>query len=131
MLHDATEFTYQREKSEAIGITKSINSGWDKEGRLRSHTVCGITMHSSLAITTEGLPLELAAIKFWTRSKFKGTAALKRKIDPTPVPIEQKESIRPIAPRLGGKLLTAARGTEMEDPTDIRKPVRRPVGVHL
>jgi len=94
MLHDTTEFTYQREKSEAIGITKSINSGWDKEGRLRSHTVCGIMMHSSLAITTEGLPLGLAAIKFWTRSKFKGTAALKRKINPTRVPIEQKESVR-------------------------------------
>ena len=27
MLHDTTEFTYQRERSEAIGITKSINSG--------------------------------------------------------------------------------------------------------
>jgi hypothetical protein len=36
----------------------------------------------------------LAAIKFWTRSKFKGTNALKRKINPTRVPIEQKESIR-------------------------------------
>lgn len=42
-----TEFSYQREKSEAIGITKSINSGRDKAGRLRSHTVCGILMHSS------------------------------------------------------------------------------------
>jgi hypothetical protein len=30
VLHDTTEFTYQREKSEAIGITKSINSGRDK-----------------------------------------------------------------------------------------------------
>lgn len=27
VLHDTTEFSYQREKSEAIGITKSINSG--------------------------------------------------------------------------------------------------------
>src|SRR5258707_9810559 len=51
-------------------------------------------MHSSLAISTDGLPLGLAAIKFWTRDKFKGTAALKRKINPTRVPIEQKESIR-------------------------------------
>jgi hypothetical protein len=94
VLHDTTEFTYQREKSEAIGITKSINSGRDKAGRLRSHTVCGILMHSSLAVTTEGLPLGLAAIKFWTRKKFKGTAALKRKINPTRIPIEKKESIR-------------------------------------
>jgi hypothetical protein len=94
VLHDTTEFSYQREKSEAIGITKSINSGRDKAGRLRSHTVCGILMHSSLAVTTEGLPLGLTAVKFWTRKKFKGTAALKKKINPTRVPIEKKESVR-------------------------------------
>lgn len=94
VLHDTTEFTYRREKSEAIGITKSINSGRDKAGRLRSHTVCGILMHSSLTVTTEGLPLGLAAVKFWTRRKFKGAAALKKKINPTRVPIEKKESIR-------------------------------------
>ena len=94
VLHDTTEFSYQRENSGAIGITKSINSGRDKAGRLRSHTVCGILMHSSLAVTTEGLPLGLTAVKFWTRKKFKGTAALKKKINPTRVPIEKKESIR-------------------------------------
>jgi Transposase DNA-binding len=94
VLHDTTEFTYQREKSGAVGITKSINSGRDKAGRLRSHTVCGILMHASLAVTTEGLPLGLAAVKFWTRKKFKGTAALKKKINPTRIPIEKKESIR-------------------------------------
>ncbi|WP_316215157.1 IS4 family transposase [Bradyrhizobium sp. SZCCHNR2035] len=94
VLHDTTEFSYQREDTTAIGITKSINSGRDKAGRLRSHTVCGILMHSSLAVTIEGLPLGLTAIKFWTRKKFKGTAALKKKINPTRVPIEKKESIR-------------------------------------
>ncbi len=51
-------------------------------------------MHASLAVTAEGLPLGLAAIKFWTRSKFKGTNALKRKVNPTRVPIEAKESVR-------------------------------------
>ncbi len=51
-------------------------------------------MHSSLAVTVEGLPLGLAAIKFWTRSKFKGANALKKKINPTRVPIEAKESVR-------------------------------------
>ncbi|WP_249784605.1 transposase DNA-binding-containing protein [Bradyrhizobium sp. IC3195] len=76
VLHDTTEFSCQREKSEAIGITKSINSGRDKAGRLRSHTVCGILMHSSHAVTIEGVPLGLAVVKFWTRKKFKGTAAL-------------------------------------------------------
>jgi hypothetical protein len=94
VLHDTTEFSYQREDSKAIGITKNVNSGKDKAGRVRPHTVCGILMHSSLAVTTEGLPLGLTAVKFWTRKKFKGTAALKKKINPTRVPIEKKESIR-------------------------------------
>jgi hypothetical protein len=51
-------------------------------------------MHSSLAVTPEGLPLGLTAIKFWSRKKFKGANALKKKINPTRVPIEEKESIR-------------------------------------
>lgn len=71
-----------------------MNSGKDKDGRFRMHTVCGLLMHSSLAITTEGLALGLGAVKFRTRKKFKGTAALKRKVNPTRVPIEQKESVR-------------------------------------
>ncbi len=45
-------------------------------------------------MTTKGLPLGLAAIKFWSRNKFKGCNALKRKINPTRVPIEKKESFR-------------------------------------
>lgn len=94
MLHDTTEFSYRQERPEAIGITKSIKSGKDKEGRLRIHTVCGIMMHSSLAVTSDGLPLGLAVVKFWTRDKFKGTAVLKRSINRTRVPIQQKESVR-------------------------------------
>ncbi len=94
VLQDTTEFTFQREHSVAVGITYSVNSGKDKAGRYRMHTVCGLLMHSSLAVTTDGLPLGLAAIKFWNRQKFKGTAALKRKINPTRLPIEQKESFR-------------------------------------
>jgi len=94
MLHDTTEFSYQRERPEAIGITKSINSGRDKEGRLRTHTVCGIMMHSSLAVTADGLPLGLAAVKILDPREVQRNAALKRKINPTRVPIEQKESIR-------------------------------------
>ena len=41
------------------------------------HTVCGILVHPSLAVTPGGLPLGLAGIKLWTRKKFKGTNALK------------------------------------------------------
>jgi len=94
VLHDTTEFTYQRNDVAAIGITKVTNSGRDKDGRVRAHTVCGVMMHSSLVVTLAGLPLGLAAVKFWTRKKFKGTRALKRKINPTRVPIEEKESYR-------------------------------------
>ncbi|MER9390227.1 hypothetical protein [Mesorhizobium sp. M0435] len=94
VLQDTTEFTLQRERSEGIGITYRVNSGKDKAGRFRMHTVCGLSMHSSLAVTLDGLPLVLSAIKFWTRTKFKGTAALNKKINPTRVPIEEKESFR-------------------------------------
>jgi Transposase DNA-binding/Transposase DDE domain len=94
ILHDTTEFSYTRESVQPIGILHKSFAGRGKDGRPRLHTVCGILMHSSLAITTEGLPLGLVAIKFWTRSKFKGTNALKRKVNPTRVPIEAKESVR-------------------------------------
>jgi hypothetical protein len=93
ILHDTTEFTYSRSDAESIGILhKSFKR--TRGGGMQRHTVCGISMHSSLAVTTDGLPLGLAAIKFWTRSRFKGANALKRKINPTRVPIEEKESIR-------------------------------------
>jgi hypothetical protein len=94
ILQDTTEFSYKRDAHEAIGFKGLTNSGRDKEGRLRQHTTCGILMHSSLAVTTQGLPLGLCAIKFWSRQKFKGTAALKNKINPTRVPIEEKESVK-------------------------------------
>src|SRR5215475_8689533 len=94
VLHDTTEFTYKRRDPTAIGFTNRVNSGRTKDGRLRSHTVCGILMHSSLALTSDGLPLGLTAAKFWTRKKFKGAAALKKKVNPTRVPIEEKESVR-------------------------------------
>jgi hypothetical protein len=51
-------------------------------------------MHSSLAVTTAGVPLGLSAVKFWTRDKFKGGAGLNRRVNPTRVPIETKESYR-------------------------------------
>jgi hypothetical protein len=71
-----------------------VNSGKDKAGRPRVHTVCGLLMHASLVVTHDGLPLGLAAAKFWTRKKFKGTAELRKRINPTRVPIEEKESVR-------------------------------------
>ena len=86
ILQDTTEFTFKRSAPEKIGFTKF--------GTNKKRAVCGLLMHASLAITPDGLPLGLTATKFWSRSKFKGTDALKRKINPTRVPIESKESMR-------------------------------------
>lgn len=94
VLQDTTEFSYERDKPETIGATHLIPNGKDIYGRLKRHTKCGIMMHSSLAVTSDGLPLGLAAIKFWTRKQFKGTNALKKHINPTRVSIKKKESYR-------------------------------------
>ena len=94
VLHDTTEFTFRRKHTEAIGKLHKTVAGQKRPGRPRLHTVGGLLMHSSLVVTTEGLPLGLASVKFWTRKKFKGTNALKRKINATRVPIEKKESVR-------------------------------------
>ena len=99
VLHDTTEFSWQRRRPEAVGFTTKVSSGKDTHtfGRDRIHTVCGLLMHSSLAVTTDGPPPGIAAIKFRNRKKFEGTAALKRKVNPTRVPIEGKESMRWLA----------------------------------
>lgn len=103
VLHDTTEFSFTREDAHAVGITHKVAKGHkDQRGRQRMHTTCGILMHASLAVTIEGLPLGLAAIKLWTRKKFKGTNALmgrgidggKHSVNTTRIPIEKKESIR-------------------------------------
>jgi hypothetical protein len=94
ILHDTTEFSFQRERPELIGSIGVSAGRRDNRGRPHLHTVCGILMHSSLVVTVDGLPLGIAAVKFWTRKEFKGTNSLKKKINPTRVPIEEKESIR-------------------------------------
>jgi hypothetical protein len=94
VLHDTTEFSFKRDDIDAVGRTNLGVAGVDRDGNLRHYVGCGILMHSSLVVTTEGLPLGLAAVKFWTREKFKGTNALKRHVNPTRVPIEAKESVR-------------------------------------
>jgi hypothetical protein len=98
ILHDTTEFSFQRERPEKVGQTRRIPTG--RIGR-EPITKCGLLMHSSLAVTTAGKPLGLTAVKFWTRKKFKGTNALKgavasgkHSVNTTRIPIEEKESIR-------------------------------------
>lgn len=93
----ALNFDWRNKKRTKIPVPQrqvTLLVGVDSDGRHKPRTVCGILMHSSLAVTTEGLPLGLAAVKFWGRKEFKGCTALKRKINPTRVPIETKESFR-------------------------------------
>ncbi|MCC6264051.1 MAG: IS4 family transposase [Bryobacterales bacterium] len=105
ILHDTTEFSFYGESAQALG---ALCKGFRKGGK-EQYVVRGILMHSSLAVTIEGLPLGLCAIKFWTRDHFKGTNALKRSINPTRVPIEEKESVRWLDNlRLSTKLLGKA-----------------------
>jgi len=94
ILQDTTEFIYSRAQPGKIGFTKTINAGAYKAGQPNVRTLCGMLMHSSLAVTLTGTPLGLTAVKFWTRKKFKGTWTLKRHVNPTRVPIETKESYR-------------------------------------
>src|SRR5262249_17613824 len=88
VLHDTTEFSFRRDRPGSIGRLSRVPA------RRTIHTVCGLLMHSSLVLTTEGLPLGLAAVKFWTRKKFKGTCALRNRVNLTRIPIEKKESVR-------------------------------------
>ena len=67
VLHDTTEFSFRRESPDQIGIITIAHGRRGEDRRPHPRTVCGILMHSSLAVTTEGLPLGLAAIKFWNR----------------------------------------------------------------
>src|ERR1700741_1739963 len=75
VLHDTTEFSYKRTRIESVGLLRTTPCwpGKGKKGMPCLHTVCGILMHSSLAVTTEGLPLGLVAVKYWTRRKFQHT----------------------------------------------------------
>jgi hypothetical protein len=75
----------------AVGLVSKGSVRKDTEGRPLYFTTCGINLHSSLALTLEGLPLGLTAVKFWSRKEFKGQKA-KRKAHNAP--IEEKESMR-------------------------------------
>lgn len=88
VLHDTTEFSFRRDAPEKVGYLCRTRT------RRAVHTVCGLLMHSALVLTTDGLPLGLAAVKFWTRKKFKGTRALRNRVNLTRIPIRDKESVR-------------------------------------
>jgi hypothetical protein len=94
MLHDTCEFSFQRDKDSKIGLLGRPAFGRGKDGRIKFITVRGILMHGRLAVTLDGLLLGLAAIKFWTRKQLEGCTARKKKINPTRVPLAEKESFR-------------------------------------
>jgi hypothetical protein len=58
-------------------------------------------MHSSLVVTTDCVPLGLAAVTFWTRQPFKGPNALTRRVNPTHVLEEMRGNQLQAARRLG------------------------------
>jgi hypothetical protein len=84
VMHDTTQMSYHREGEEPIGMLH----------KLAQFIQCGVLMHSSLVVTVDGLSLGLSSVRFWTRQTFKGTTELKRHVNPTRIPIEQKESYR-------------------------------------
>ena len=90
ILHDTTEFSYMRDEPELVGLS---GGSVRKNGQATSGKKCGVLMHSSLALTPEGLPLGMCAIKFWSRAEQEGATAEKKKKSGR-LPIEEKESFR-------------------------------------
>jgi hypothetical protein len=95
VLHDTTIFSYRREDVTQIGMTMKRPTGVRRKDLPQYRVQCGIHMHSSLVVTPEGLPLGLAAIKFFSRKKFKGVRAMQKKgMNSTTRLLSQKESVR-------------------------------------
>jgi hypothetical protein len=93
VLHDTTEFSFHRGNPDAIGFTRVMHRGRQRTERDDHRKICGVLMHSALVVTTDGLPLGLAAGKFWTRKTFKSLPPRQRgKLQRTP--IAEKESAR-------------------------------------
>lgn len=80
-LHDTTEHCFKRE----AGVM-------GRDGKRNKVTVRRILMHSSMAITPDGQPLGVAAIKLWERDEAPKKGKKKPCLDK--VPIEQKKSYR-------------------------------------
>jgi hypothetical protein len=84
VLQDTTEFSYRRARPERIGALTTSPSRRTADGRLRMRTVCGLSMHASLAVTTDRLPLGLAATKFWTPGDVQGNERAQAPGQPDP-----------------------------------------------
>ena len=55
VLHDTSEFVYKREDETSLGVIGRPGVYHGTSGKLIHHTVRGILMHSSLAVSPEGL----------------------------------------------------------------------------
>ena len=66
ILHDTTESVFKREALDGVGLLNRprLQCGRGRRGYLTRLTVRGFLMHSSLALTLDGLPLGLAAVRF-------------------------------------------------------------------
>jgi hypothetical protein len=64
ILHDITKFSFKRNETGLIGYTSVMGNGKKAYGHFKRHTLCGLLMPASLAVTTRGLPVSLTAIKF-------------------------------------------------------------------
>lgn len=94
VLHDTTEITYKRVEPEKVGFTRKCANRKGLFDQRIKRAMCGILMHSSMVLTTDGLPLGFAAKRFWSRDKFKGVKTLYAKKNATRIPVEEKESYR-------------------------------------
>lgn len=79
VLHDTTEMTFKTNQPRNIGYTRKHANKMALSNQKIKRAICGVLMHSSLAVTSEGLPLGFTAKKFWNRDKFKNAKALYRK----------------------------------------------------
>jgi hypothetical protein len=86
VLHDTSEFSYNRGKTSKLGFVFKLPNGNPRSHPDPQRRLRGILLHSILDVTTCGLPLRIAAVKLWTRKEFKGCNALKRKVNPTRIP---------------------------------------------
>jgi hypothetical protein len=62
VLHDTSAFLYEREHPELIGYASSTITAAERRGLPKPSSQWGVLMHSSLAITIEGLSLGLTVI---------------------------------------------------------------------
>lgn len=93
-IQDTSYISYNNhKKTEGLGIIAARLTS--KTTNFKTH---GLVMHTTFAVTTEGLPIGLLDQKISTRPPLaEGLKELKRRSHNTAIPIEEKESIRWIA----------------------------------